>query len=125
MVSLNGTLLTEGVDYNLAYGNNIAPGEATITISPINSAFAEPITVFFYIVKAPFSATIASVPDQLFTGQPVTPTPGVILGDSTLESGHDFIYSYEANTKPGTATVIATAADDSLWTGSVKVESGE
>lgn len=48
------------------------------------------------------------VPQQQYTGQPLTPAPEVTLGDQKLKKDVDYSVSYSNNTKAGTATVTVT-----------------
>ncbi len=67
------------------------------------------------------NATIAEVPDQVFKGSAITPTPEVtvpLAGGLKLTAGTDFDFSYDDNDAAGTATIIATAKAGSNYEGS-------
>ena len=54
------------------------------------------------------SGAQVKVPQQQYTGQPLTPDPEVTLGDQKLKKDVDYSVSYSNNTKAGTATVTVT-----------------
>lgn len=54
------------------------------------------------------SGAQVKVPQQQYTGQPLTPAPEVTLGDRKLKKDVDYSVSYSNNTKAGTATVTVT-----------------
>lgn len=54
------------------------------------------------------AATIAPIPDQKWSGSPVTPKPTVTAGEKTLVEGVDYTLSYENNVNAGVATVVVT-----------------
>lgn len=49
-------------------------------------------------------AVIQPIPEQLWTGEPVTPDVKVVYGDAELQAGEDFDLSFEDNIAIGTAT---------------------
>jgi hypothetical protein len=55
--------------------------------------------------SANISIEIAAVPDQTFTGSPVTPEPVIKYGNLTLTKDVDYTLSYTNNTNVGTATM--------------------
>ena len=59
---------------------------------------------FYYtaeITPKPLTAgMIADIPPQLYTGQPIHPTPEIKDGNTPLEKDKDFTYSYDTNTSP-------------------------
>ena len=53
------------------------------------------------ITPKPLTAgMIADIPPQLYTGQSIHPTPVIKDGNTVLEKGMDFTYSYDTNTSP-------------------------
>ena len=79
-----------------------------------------PATSLGTITITPASITaemIAAIPDQDYTGSPVTPEPAVTFHDKTLAKGTDYTVTYKDNTNPGTAT--ATITGQGNFTGSV------
>ena len=53
-------------------------------------------------------AMMAKVADQAYTAKAITPKPAVKLGSKTLKLNTDYVLSYKANVRAGTATVTAT-----------------
>lgn len=64
------------------------------------------------------SGAQVKVPQQQYTGQPLTPAPEVTLGDQKLKKDVDYSVSYSNNTKAGTATVTVTGINQ--YTGVAK-----
>lgn len=53
------------------------------------------------VMPKPLTAgMIADIPPQLYTGQPIHPTPEIKDGDMVLVKDRDFTYSYDTNTSP-------------------------
>ena len=53
------------------------------------------------ITPKPLTAgMIADIPPQLYTGQPIHPTPAIKDGNTPLVKDKDFTYSYDTNTSP-------------------------
>jgi hypothetical protein len=50
VISDNGTVLTENVDYELTFANNVDPGKATVTITGLGKYTGE-VTISFEIVE--------------------------------------------------------------------------
>ncbi|MBM6777722.1 S-layer homology domain-containing protein [Collinsella tanakaei] len=65
-------------------------------------------------------ATVSEIPDQTWTGSPVTPRPTVELDGKVLTEGTDYELSYEDNDAPGTASVTITGKG--AYSGSIRVE---
>ena len=64
------------------------------------------------------SGAQVKVPQQQYTGQPLTPAPEVTLGNQKLKKDVDYSVSYSNNTKAGTATVTVTGINQ--YTGVAK-----
>lgn len=104
-VYVNGYLLREGIDYTLYYTNNINPGTAMVTINGLGT-YSGTRTISFRIVgPSVASATIAAIPDQLYTGLEIRPTVTVTMDNVTLQANVDYYVSYSNNRNVGTATV--------------------
>ena len=58
------------------------------------------------------TATISSIPDQIFTGWAITPQPTVSLGGKTLVKDRDYKLFYSNNTDVGTATIYVAGEND-------------
>lgn len=108
--------LKEGVDYTVAYSDNIYPGTATMTITG-KAPYTGKLTRQFGIVADLSAAVIAPIPPQEYTGLPVTPEITVTLGERTLNQNFDYTVSYSNNTDRGTATVTIHPVGGSMFTG--------
>lgn len=64
------------------------------------------------------SGAQVKIPQQQYTGLPLTPAPEVTLGDQKLKKDVDYSVSYSNNTKAGTATVTVTGINQ--YTGVAK-----
>ena len=74
-VRVGSTLLTENIDYTVAYTNNINIGTAVATVTGINKyANTGSRSAYFQIVAPTLSnATISSISDQSYTGYAICP----------------------------------------------------
>ena len=52
------------------------------------------------------SASVEAIPDQDYTGQPITPKPVVVYAGRQLVEGTDYQLEYSNNTEPGSATLL-------------------
>lgn len=68
------------------------------------------------------TAAVSSIPDQTWTGKPLTPKPTVTVGDATLVEGEDYTLEYKDNTEEGTATITITGKGDYTGTKTVQFE---
>ena len=57
-------------------------------------------------------ASVASIPDQTYTGAPVQPAFAVTYGGKTLTAGTDYTVSWRNNVEVGTATAVVTGMGD-------------
>ena len=132
VVTYNGRTLVEGIDYEVAYQDNLYAGRTygsddhlAFAIISGKGQFGEGEFkgfkfVGFSIVPAPMSdATIEAIPGQFYTGTAIEPAVTVKLGNMTLVEGFDYTVSYADNTDPGIATVTVTGTDEGNLTGSV------
>lgn len=51
---------------------------------------------------------LSDIPEQIFSGNAVTPKPTVKYGSATLQEGTDYVLSWAYNTKTGTGSVTVT-----------------
>lgn len=51
---------------------------------------------------------LSDIPEQIFSGNAVTPKPTVKYGSATLQEGTDYVLSWADNTKTGTGSVTIT-----------------
>ena len=107
-VYVNNILLREGMDYTVSYSNNINMGTATVTITGIGSYSGTRTTTFRITGPNLSSATIAAIPDQLYTGSDIRPTVTVTVNNITLRQSTDYYVNYSNNRNIGTATVTVT-----------------
>lgn len=115
--------LVKDVDYSVTCENNVLPGTATMTIVGIGNYEGKGTITRYFEIHADLSyAKIADIPAQEYTGEAVTPEPVVTIGELTLVKDVDYTVSYENNVNRGTATVIVTAVEGSLYTGSQTAE---
>lgn len=105
----NGRELISGEDFEYVYKNNVNAGTATVTVKGIGNFTGEK-SVDFTINRKDISAvgsgvTVEDVPDQIYTGSEVKPTPAVLWNGTALDSRTDYAYSYENHTELGRATL--------------------
>lgn len=107
-VYVNSILLREGTDYTVSYSNNVNMGTASVIITGIGSYSGTRTTTFRITGPSLNSATIAAIPDQLYTGSDIRPTITVTVNNTTLRQNTDYYVSYSNNRNVGTATVTVT-----------------
>lgn len=107
-VYVNSTVLREGTDYTVAYTNNVNIGTATVTITGIGSYTGTKTANFRITGPNLNAATIAAIPDQLYTGNEIRPSLTVTVNNMTLTQNVDYTVSYRNNRNEGTATVTIT-----------------
>lgn len=106
-VTLDGATLTAGTDYVLSYANNVNAGTATITITGTGS-YTGTISTTFAITAVDLTQVEIVMPNQFYTGSPVTPKPISVTAPSgyVLTEGVDYdITGYLRNTEIGEAGV--------------------
>ena len=109
VVTYDGTVLTEGTDYTVAYSDNINPGTATVTITGIGD-YSGVKTATFQIIEKPSveKATITGLTTKTYTGSAITQAPVVTYNGTVLTAGTDYTVGYSNNVNAGTATVTIT-----------------
>ena len=109
-VVVNGKTLVEGEDYTVTYTDNIEPGTATVTITPLGDYYKGEFIATFKITKTLADATVTVETDEAdYTGEDITPPVTVTLPDVTvLTEGEDYEITYTDNKDPGDATVTVT-----------------
>lgn len=106
-VACGGNTLQRGVDYTVAYANNTAVGDASITITPTSKYYTGTIVKKFTITNSIAAATITVTPNSYrYTGEAYTPEPVVTLGGVRLTKNVDYTVVYRNNVNVGTASVI-------------------
>lgn len=110
-ITLNDTLLQEGVDYTLSYSNNVQVGsDAKITITGINEYYGS-MDEYFNISTLDITkeGKINNIKNQIYTGKEVKPDVTVTMNGVTLQQDKDYTVSYQNNVKVGNkAKVIIT-----------------
>lgn len=114
-VTFGSTQLTAGTDFDYSYANNTNAALSTATPAPtvtINGKgnFKGAKSVVFTIDQVDLSTStdiaVDAVPDQIYTGSPIMPTPTVKFNGNDLVAGagNDFVYSYLNNTNAALST---------------------
>ena len=105
-VTLNGKSLSSGTEYELTYADNTNAGNATATVTGKGN-YSGTVTATYSIAPADISSAQVTIPEQAYTGSPLTPVPSVKIGDKELSPNVDFTVSYvnNINTGEGYATV--------------------
>lgn len=105
-ISDGTTNLLQDTDFTLSYENNTNAGTATVKAVGKNN-YTGTLSQTFTIEKANISScTITKIPEQIYTGQALTPKLTIKLGNATLLQNTDFTATYYSNTNAGTATVV-------------------
>ena len=113
-VTVGGNSL-EDSNYTVAYTDNISAGEATVTVTGIGN-YAGTVVKNFSIGKKSIGngtthaadLTVDPIPDQTYTGSPLTPNVSIKYGELTLIKDTDYTLEYEDNVNQGPATVTVT-----------------
>ena len=82
---------------------NVSGSNLTVKTKFTHPDYGQSLIVYSYpeITPKPLTAgMIADIPPQLYTGQPILPTPKIKDGGTVLVEGEDFTYSYDTNTSP-------------------------
>jgi hypothetical protein len=116
-VKLNDTTLTEGVDYEIVYENNVDAGTAKYYVKGIGD-YAGTVTGGTFTIKAQkLSDTTVTAEDVTY--ETTLPTVAELAkaitvknGDTTLVYGTDYTISVNGGVKEGANTVKILKADD-------------
>ncbi|MCQ2528011.1 MAG: DUF4214 domain-containing protein [Saccharofermentans sp.] len=117
-VTFNGSSLTKGTDYTVAYSNNTAVGTATVKVTGIG-LYSGDISKTFKIKGDLKNATISGISKQNWTGSAIKPAFTVTFGGKILTEGTDYTAEYINNTNVGTATITVTGKGD-YYTGYIQ-----
>lgn len=122
-VTLNGTPLEEGTDFEVICTGNHAIGTATVTVKGIGEFFGSKSTTFkikgIAFKEKEFGTVI--VQDKDYTGTALTQNDVALTKNGTnLIYGEDYTISYKNNIKKGKATMTFTANPASGYSGSFK-----
>lgn len=117
-VRLGAATLQKGIDYDVAYKNNINAGDAAVTITG-KGLYRDTATKSFTIKKCALTKAEVSLSTAQYTynAKAKKPSARVQLGVLSLKKGRDFTLAYSANTKPGRAK--ATVKGKGNYSGSV------
>lgn len=102
----NGTVLTNGVHYEISYSKNTNAGTATITITGINQYSGTKKTNFKITPLRLGRVKAAKVADQTYTGKAKKPKVKLTNDSITLKEGTDYKLVYVDNDTPGKADII-------------------
>ena len=98
--------LKAGTDYSVSYTNNINAGTATITITGKGNYTGKKTITFKILPKDISTLSFSSIPNQKYTGKPITPALTIKYGSITLKRGTDYTYNPGNNTKKGKAIIM-------------------
>lgn len=94
-------------DQGKSFGNSIPKikdaGTLGVGVKFVHPDYVMNITYYYTAEVTPKPLTagmIADIPPQLYTEQPIHPTPKIKDGDMVLMEDRDFTYSYDTNTSP-------------------------
>ena len=116
-------VLTEGVDYGVAYDVNVEVGKAYAFIYAMDTEtcrYEGYKELTFQITGTPISkAKVTGLDTLTYTGEALTlPNLTLMVGDKKLTEDTDYTITYSKNVNAGTATVMITGKGG--YTGSVK-----
>lgn len=116
-VYYGGKRLKAGMDYEVAFDNNVTPGTATLTVYGTGNYVGQKKTTFRIGAVPVANLAISGISNKTYTGKAITQTPVLKNGTVTLKAGTDYTVSYKNNTNAGTATVTFTGKGN--YTGTV------
>ncbi len=108
IVSCNGLPLTDGIDYTVSYLENDHPGVALARVLFQNAYYGYIDVPFVVVSNEVLPPAVAPIPDQIYTGEAITPEPVVTLGEAVLTRDADYAVSFQNNVSVGTADVLIT-----------------
>lgn len=110
VVTFSGRKLEEGLDYSVAYRDNVAPGTACIVITGKRNLVGQK-TVEFKIAaaeKPSIAGAAVTVDGATYTGSALKPAVSVTLGGKRLSAGKDYEVSYRDNVNAGRGRAVIT-----------------
>lgn len=115
-------ILQEGRDYTVSYTGNREVGMATAVVTGCGN-YSGTLKKTFRIKPMDLSGVnINNIASESYTGSAVRPEPVVYVNTASgrvyLKENVDYVYAYENNVEPGTATVTITGCGN--YTGSRK-----
>lgn len=129
-VKLGDDPLTFGVDYTVAYTDNVRPGTAYVTVSPAGTRSFAAKKLSFAIGRLPLSQAKVVLSGAgitysdgaaatVYDGAQKEPTTKVTCNNIELKEGVDYAVSYADHVAVGTATVTVTALSSGVCSGHV------
>jgi hypothetical protein len=117
-VELSGTTLTEGVDYEVSYSNNVMPGVAKATVTGIGD-YAGKKTVNFSIGHLPLSRATVNLSQTTYQYDRKDKLPAVMVTYDGVELSPDsYTVTYPSNARSaGSKTVVVTPKSSSVYSG--------
>lgn len=105
----NGTALQEKVDYEVSYRPAELPSTYMMTVTGKGN-YTGVIEKSFAVERPASDALVIKEisSNYTYTGEPITPKPLVLLGDTELKEGTDYTLTYLNNQDAGTATLRIT-----------------
>ncbi len=108
LVFTDGRELEKGVDFSVAYENNVNQGTATIIVTGQGNYGGEAEATFVIHKATLHDSMISDIAPVAFTGDSVEPEFSVSYNGIALIKGNDYIVACENNVNIGTATVVIT-----------------
>ena len=109
-------VLQEGTDYTASFQNNKGAGLGIAIIEGLGNYSGRQIVLFDINPCTLSEEMLAPIPDQIYTGEPLTPE----ITLSNLTSGGDYRAEYSNNVEVGMAEVIITGIGS--YTGSLRAQ---
>lgn len=106
VITWNGFTLTEDVDYEIRYFENVNSGYGTMVIYGLGNFCGTQRVQFRIFGKGIENAEISKIPDQIYTGNEISPEISVTLDSVILVKDTDYTVKYENNTEKGIAMVV-------------------
>lgn len=107
-LAIGDAVLVEGADYEVAYSDNVAAGQASWKATGKGNCTGT-IEGTFQIAPADIAdVTFDDIADQAFTGSAIEPALTATLDGYGLELGRDYTVSYKNNVQVGEATVVVS-----------------
>ena len=106
-VKVAGNTLVEGVDYAIAYNENVNAGTATVTITGMGKYVGE-VTKTFEIKAAQITEVTLDKTEYTYDGKAKNPTVTVKANGKVLVADTDYTTEYRNNKNVGIATVRVT-----------------
>lgn len=111
-----GDYVLTPADYGITYSDNVYPGVCVITIEGKGN-YQDSFTREFRITADLSLASVAEIPVQRYTGERIEPELNITFAGKPLVLNQDYKVKYENNINRGTAKVIITPADLSVYRG--------